>query len=142
MGLKGEDIVDDSVWVVKTHSPWCMPFAPLFCANKIITVVRNPLAVIISWLNLVALANHNKKAPFEYEEKFPNWWNWWAKDCARLVGEWYKVMMADAAMRKVPVFWVRYERTVNNVAYLERFFKDVVIFSFNSHMHIPNSNAS
>ena len=24
-GLKGEDIVDDTVWIVKTHSPWIMP---------------------------------------------------------------------------------------------------------------------
>jgi len=96
MGLKGEDIADDSVWVVKTHSPWCMPFAPLFTANKIVTVVRNPLDVIPSWLNLLCLANHNSKAPFNYEEKFPTWWDWWAKDCARLIGEWYKVMLNDA----------------------------------------------
>lgn len=27
-GLKGEDIVDDSCWVVKSHSPWIMPEAP------------------------------------------------------------------------------------------------------------------
>jgi hypothetical protein len=30
MGMKGEDIVDDSVWVVKTHSPWVMYEAPRF----------------------------------------------------------------------------------------------------------------
>jgi len=58
-GLKGEDIVDDTVWIVKTHSPWCMPFAPLYKANKMMCVVRNPLDVVLSWLNLVALCNHN-----------------------------------------------------------------------------------
>jgi hypothetical protein len=31
-GMKGEDIVDDTVWIVKTHSPWCMPWAPIFHA--------------------------------------------------------------------------------------------------------------
>jgi hypothetical protein len=30
--MKGEDIVDDTVWIVKTHSPWCMPYAPQFKA--------------------------------------------------------------------------------------------------------------
>jgi len=27
-GMKGEDIVDDTVWIIKTHSPWIMPYAP------------------------------------------------------------------------------------------------------------------
>jgi hypothetical protein len=48
MGMKGEEIVDDTVWVVKTHSPWCMPLAPKFTANKMVIVVRNPLDVILS----------------------------------------------------------------------------------------------
>lgn len=111
-GMKGEDIADDTCWVIKTHSPWCMPFAPLFCGNKVVTIVRNPLDVIISWLNLVCMANHNTKAPFNYDEKFPKWWDWWSKDCARLIGEWYKVTMRDAALRKVPTLWVRFEDLV------------------------------
>ena len=57
-GLAGEDIVDDTTWVVKTHSPWCMPEAPLFKSNKVVVIVRNPLDVIISWINLLALCNH------------------------------------------------------------------------------------
>jgi len=58
-GCRGEDIVDDTVWVVKTHSPWIMPEAPLFKCNKVISVVRNPLDVVLSWLNLLALCNHH-----------------------------------------------------------------------------------
>ena len=109
MGMKGEDIVDDSAWVIKTHSPWCMPFAPLFKSNKVVCIVRNPLDVIVSWLNLVCMANHNSKAPFNYNEKFPRWWDWWAKDCAEIMGRWYKVHMDDAKLRKVPILWVRFE---------------------------------
>ena len=90
MGMKGEDIVDDSTWVVKTHSPWNMPFAPLFTANKMVVVVRNPLDVIPSWLNLIALCNHNTKAPFDYDKEYPNWWDWWVKDCSTKMGLWYK----------------------------------------------------
>merc|ERR1712165_201705 len=28
-GLKGEDTVDDTCWVIKSHSPWVMPDAPV-----------------------------------------------------------------------------------------------------------------
>jgi len=57
-GLKGEHIVDDTVWIVKTHSPWIMPDAPVFHCNKMIVIVRNPLDVIISFLHLFSLGNH------------------------------------------------------------------------------------
>jgi len=112
MGMKGEDIVDGSVWVVKTHSPWCMDEAPVFHANKCIMIVRNPLDVVISWLNLLAYGNHAYKAPFNYDEKFPNWWDWWVKDCINLMRDWFKGTMEDAKMRKVPTLWIRFEDLV------------------------------
>ena len=59
MGFRGEYIVDDSAWICKTHSPWAMPEAPTFIANKMISIVRNPLDVFISWLHLIAQACHN-----------------------------------------------------------------------------------
>lgn len=114
MGMKGEDIVDGSVWVVKTHSPWCMADAPLFFSNKNIIIVRNPLDIVVSWLNLLAYGNHSWKAPFNYDEKFPNWWDWWVKDCVTLIKEWFKVTMEDAKMRKVPTLWVRFEDLVTD----------------------------
>lgn len=80
-GYKGEDIADDSVWVVKSHSPWCMPYAPVFHANKVICVVRNPVDVVISWLTLVSLSNHNEKADFKFNEDYPEFWDWWVHDC-------------------------------------------------------------
>lgn len=58
MGMKGEETTDDTVWVVKSHSPWIMPFAPVFHANKLIIIVRNPLETALSWLNLVAMNCH------------------------------------------------------------------------------------
>jgi hypothetical protein len=78
MGMKGEDIVDDTVWVGKTHSPWLMPYAPVFHCNKMVIVVRNPLDVIVSWLNLIAQASHNAKTEYEVDKEYPNWWAEWA----------------------------------------------------------------
>lgn len=65
MGMKGEDTVDDTVWIVKTHSPWIMPFQPMFTANKMITIIRNPFDVILSWLTLSCMLCHNAKLPYD-----------------------------------------------------------------------------
>lgn len=89
-GMKGEDIADDSVWIVKTHSPWLMPYAPIFHANKMVTIIRNPLDVIISWLTLVSLCNHNTKLAYDPSKEYPEWWNWWVKDCSTHMGNWYR----------------------------------------------------
>lgn len=114
MGMKGEDIVDDTVWVVKSHSPWCMPFAPVFHANKMVCIVRNPMDVIVSWLDLVATASHSTKAPFNYDKDYPEWWDWWIRDCSALYAQWFETVMRDANLRKVPVLWIRYEDLVED----------------------------
>lgn len=108
-GMKGEDVVDDTVWIVKTHSPWIMPYQPVFTANKMMCVVRNPLDVVISWMNLVALCNHNQKVAFDPAEKYPVWFDWWVKDCITHMANWYKVVLHDARKREVPTIFIRYE---------------------------------
>ena len=51
-GLPGSAIVDDKVWIVKTHSPWCVELSPKFDCNKALCILRNPLDSFISWLEL------------------------------------------------------------------------------------------
>jgi hypothetical protein len=114
MGMKGEDIVDDTVWVRKTHSPWCMPFAPLFHCNKMIIVVRNPLDVIVSWLNLVAQACHNSKTEYTVEKDYPVWWGKWVVETAGFIRDWFNVYLKDAATRKLPIVWFRFEDMIMN----------------------------
>lgn len=89
-GMKGEDIVDDTCWIIKTHSPWIMPEAPKFTSNKLLVIVRNPLDVMLSWLNLLCLANHNSKAPFDYDKEYPEWWDWWVRDCTKHYKNWFR----------------------------------------------------
>jgi len=112
--MKGEDIVDDTCWIIKTHSPWIMPEAPKFTCNKMLVVVRNPLDVMISWLNLLCLGNHDSKAPFDFEKEYPEWWDWWVRDCTKHFKNWFKVVMHDAKMRQVPTLFVRFEDLNNN----------------------------
>ena len=113
-GLKGEHIVDDTVWIVKTHSPWIMPDAPVFHCNKMIVIVRNPLDVIISFLHLFSLGNHVQKAPFEYHERFPKWWDRWVKFCGKRLANWYRTLMLDAKLKRLPVLYLRFEDMVDD----------------------------
>lgn len=91
-GLKGEHIVDDTVWIAKTHSPYIMVDQPPMAVNKIISIVRNPMDVIPSWLSLTMLFTHGQKVPFE-PEHFTEWWTWWVEHNARCAGQWYATTM-------------------------------------------------
>lgn len=51
--LIGEHVVDDSVWVIKSHGPIARVFSSKdFHMNKIIVLMRNPFASIISMVHL------------------------------------------------------------------------------------------
>ena len=112
--MKGEDVTDDSCWIIKSHSPWVMPEAPVFHSNKNIVIVRNPLDTNLSWLHLVAMNNHAVKSPFNYEELYPNYFDWWVKDCCTHINSWMQTMMNDAKFRRVPTLFIRFEDLVMN----------------------------
>jgi len=113
-GLKGEHIVDDTVWIVKSHSPWIMPESPLFTANKVVVVVRNPLDCIPSFLSLCSMGNHSQKPPFNYEEKYPNFWAWWVRFCGGHINQWFKHLMTESKFRDAPMLFVRFEDLLMN----------------------------
>ena len=114
MGMKGEDTVDDKCWVIKSHSPWIMPEAPVFNANKVVVIVRNPLDTNISWLHLGTMDSHSMKAPFNYEESYPEYFDWWVKDCCGYMKDWMNCMMKDSRQRDVPMLFLRFEDLVMN----------------------------
>lgn len=89
-----------------------MPVAPVFHANKLIVIVRNPLDTNLSWLHLVAMDNHAVKCPFDYEKLYPNYFDWWVKDCCTHINNWMQQMMRDAKERQVPILFVRFEDLV------------------------------
>ena len=115
--LKGEDIIDDTCFIIKSHSPWIMPFAPPFNVNKMIIIVRNPCESNLSWLHLSSMANHSTKMPFNVETEYPNFWQWWTKDCMSHMKEFfYNVYMKDAKKRECPMLFVRFEDLVMDPA--------------------------
>jgi len=112
--MKGEHIVDDTVWIVKTHSPWLMPEAPVFHCNRLVCIVRSPIDVLISFLQLFTCGSHSQKAPFEYYEKYPQFWDWFIKTWSPRLGNWYRCLMHDARLKELPVLFVRFEDLVVN----------------------------
>ena len=74
--------------------------------------MRSPIDVIISFLQLFTLCNHSQKAPFEYHEKYPVFWDWWVKLCCQRMANWYRTLMNDAKMKNLPVLFVRFEDLV------------------------------
>ena len=60
------------------------------------------------------MATHSVKVPFETEKLYPNFWEWWTKDCMTHMNNWYQTFMKDARERKVPVLFVRFEDLVSN----------------------------
>lgn len=56
-GLKGEEVKDDRVWIVKSHFPERQGSSMNF--NRCIVLVRSPLDCIASLFNMMATQKHD-----------------------------------------------------------------------------------
>ena len=73
--LIGENIVDDSVWIIKSHGPIArVRTAEDFIMNKIIVLMRNPFAVIISMAHLCLNYSHFKQLDHDFAKENPKFW--------------------------------------------------------------------
>jgi hypothetical protein len=73
LGMTGEGIIDDRVWVVKTHYPERLGHSPLK-VNKCVLLVRSPIDSIWSFFNMMCTQSHNKSIP---EDKLPELQDIW-----------------------------------------------------------------
>jgi len=58
MGLEGEGLVDNRVWVIKSHYPERYGNTEFFC-DRAILLVRNPMDCFISLFHMVCTGSHN-----------------------------------------------------------------------------------
>jgi len=79
MGLAGEEVVDDRVWVVKAHHPGLMPGVIPINSHKVICCIRNPIDVFTSFATFCNTMSHSAQPEFDYHKDFPEWWDWWVK---------------------------------------------------------------
>lgn len=64
-GMKGQHIVDDRCWIVKSHHPTRTPKVLQFNSDKVHCVVRNPLDVIVSFATLTQTMSHSAVLEFD-----------------------------------------------------------------------------
>ena len=64
LGMTGEGLLDDRVWLVKSHYPERLGHSPLK-VNKAILLVRSPLDSLWSFFNMMCTQSHNKSIPEE-----------------------------------------------------------------------------
>ena len=58
-GFKGEGIVDNRVWINKTHFPYRFPYDHPYDTSVILCCVRNPLDVFVSQILQLCTMCHN-----------------------------------------------------------------------------------
>ncbi|RLN92746.1 hypothetical protein BBJ28_00004294 [Nothophytophthora sp. Chile5] len=104
-GMKGEGVVDESVWFVKTHFPERVGWKP-FPVKKAILVVRNPWDAIDSYFNMTLTNTHNKSLHESQYERFAERWDGLLRN---EIDVWMKFHRYWTAKVDVPIIVVRYE---------------------------------
>lgn len=108
-GLCGEEIVSDSnlTWITKTHWPMPMGWQEKFHAQKMISVVRNPIDVIPSFVSLVNFCSHSLVPEQSYSRDRPEFWNDAVAYFTEFLAENHTGIMT--ASQKIPTYYVRFE---------------------------------
>lgn len=104
-GMKGEGVVDESVWFVKTHFPERVGWKP-FPIKKAILVVRNPWDAIDSYFNMTLTNTHNKSLHESQYARFADRWDGLVRN---EIDVWMKFHRYWTSKVDIPIIVVRYE---------------------------------
>lgn len=125
-GILGSGKQNDEVWHVKSHFPARSDSSPHAVA-RVIVIVRNPIDVMVSFLNLCATRSvyHVLANDFVEEFKRTQQWKNFVTDEIAFQREYlhYFKKVSD----EVPIYFLRYEDVTNNK---EKAVLDVLAFSF------------
>lgn len=103
------------MWIVKAHHPGVMKGAIEFDSHKVITCIRNPIDVIVSYATLCNTMSHSAQPEYSYPNDFPEWWDWWIKDCSHDHAKYFKTLFKNCVEEKQnPIYIVRFEDLLNN----------------------------
>jgi hypothetical protein len=119
MGMKGESVVDEKVWFIKTHYPERSGWKP-FQVKKAIVVVRNPWDAIDSYFNMTLTNTHHQSIHESQYERFADRWDGMIKN---EIDIWMKFHRFWTFKVSIPIIVVRYEDLlVNRAETLRRVF--------------------
>ncbi|KAF0684064.1 Aste57867_23985 [Aphanomyces stellatus] len=122
-GMKGEGVVDESVWFVKSHYPERSGYLPV-TIQKAILVVRNPWDSINSYFNMTLTNSHNKSVHDDMYTRFADRWDAMIKNEIQV---WIKFHQYWINKVDIAVQVVRYEDLlVHRKETLHRVFKFIL----------------
>jgi len=113
-GLKGEGVINDTVWVAKSHHPFNIKRADLLPVNKTFVCVRNPLDVFPSFASLCNTLSHGNKTEYEFDKDYPEYWNWFVRRQAEQQRRFFDILLRHCnEENRCPLYIVRYEDLVS-----------------------------
>jgi hypothetical protein len=113
--MRGENIVDDRVWIKKTHWPLILPQALPFFSHKVICVVRNPLDIFPSLVNLGHTFSHCAKLPFDHHVENAERWDKYVRMMSKVHSEYFERMMGDCVEKGMnTIYMARFEDFIAN----------------------------
>jgi len=107
-GFKGEGIVDNRIWINKTHFPYRLPYDTEYSTNVILCCVRNPLDVFVSQFVQLCSMTHNKSINENFHTDYPEW-DWMVKQETKIWKKWHRYWIDKASSLEVPVLFFRFE---------------------------------
>lgn len=106
-GFKGEGVVDDRVWINKSHFPYRFPYDHPYETKIILCCVRNPLDVFVSQILQLSTMCHNKDINEDFT-KYPEW-DLHISQEVLIWKKWHDYWLTKARERQIPVFFFRFE---------------------------------
>jgi len=110
-GFKGEGIVDDSCWIVKSHYPERSGFLR-FHAHRVILLVRNPFDAIESYFHMGFTNTHDKRLTQASFETLKEIWKDFVPSEGRIWKHFHEYWISKA--NQLPILVVRYEDLLRN----------------------------
>lgn len=105
-GFKGEGIVDNSCWIVKSHFPERCGFLR-FRAQRVILLVRNPFDAIESYFHMAFTNTHDKHLTQSSLESLKDIWKDFLPCEGKIWRHFHEYWISKAA--QLPILLVRYE---------------------------------
>jgi hypothetical protein len=111
--FKGQFIIDQSIWIYKTHYP-ARKGKGIYEFDKILLVVRNPFDAIDSMFNLYITNSHSKSIVKEEYERLFHDWEGLVKEESIVWNKFYEYWYKFSTLNDAGIYIVRYENLITD----------------------------
>lgn len=109
-GLKGEGHLNGKdTWFVKSHFPADAPNLGSIKIKKAVVSIRNPIDVMMSYLQFKLTFSHTRSISNEFTGEFQKEWEWFLKEIHVMWDKPYTYWRKIAKEGTIPVYFLRYE---------------------------------